>query len=78
MYNTSVLRIPRAAFFTHFPVLRKFLAHVITALSVHRSVCDIDNALKNDNHRSLIKITGVKSLLSCDVEEKYQKLDCSD
>ena len=44
-------------------------------------MCDIDNALKNDNHRSLIKITGVKSLLSCDVEEKYQKLtpvDCSD
>ena len=56
---TSVLRIPRAAF-THFPVLRKFLAHVITALSAHRSVCDIDNALTNDNHRSLIKITGVK------------------
>ena len=41
---TSVLRISRAAF-THFPVLRKFLAHVITALSAHRSVCDIDNAL---------------------------------
>ena len=36
------------------------LAHVITALSAHRSVCDIDNALTNDNHRSLIKITGVK------------------
>ena len=77
---TSVLRILRAAS-THFPVLRKFLAHVTTALSAHRSVCDIDNALKNGNHRSLIKITGVKSLLSCDVEEKYQKLtpvDCSD
>ena len=45
------------------------------------SVCDIDNALKNGNHRSLIKITGVKSFLSWDVEEKYQKLtpvDCSD
>ena len=77
---TSVLRILRAAS-THFPVLRKFLAHVTTALSAHRSVCDIDNALKNGNHRSLIKFTGVKSLLSCDVEEKYQKLtpvDCSD
>ena len=51
------------------------------ALSAHRSVSYIDNALKNGNHRSLIKITGVKSLLSCDVEEKYQKLtpvDCSD
>ena len=56
---TSVLRIPRAAF-TYFPVLRKFLAHVTTALSAHRSACDIDNALKKDNHRSLIKITGVK------------------
>ena len=57
---TSVLRIPRAAF-TYFPVLRKFLTHVTTtALSAHRSACDIDNALKNDNHRSLIKITGVK------------------
>ena len=54
---TSVLRIPRAVC-TYFPVLRKFL--VTTALSAHRSVCDIDNALKNDNHRSLIKITGVK------------------
>ena len=77
---TSVLRILRAAS-THFPVLRKFLFHVTTALSAHRSVCDIDNALKNGNHRSLIKIAGVKSLLSCDVEEKYQKLtpvDCSD
>ena len=42
---TSVLRILRAAF-THFPVLRKFLAHVITALSAHMSVCNIDNALK--------------------------------
>ena len=77
---TSVLRILRAAS-THFPVLRKFLAHVTTALSAHRSVCDIDSALKNGNHRSLIKFSGVKSLLSCDVEEKYQKLtpvDCSD
>ena len=39
---TSVLRILRAAF-AHFPVLRKFLAH---AVSAHRSVCNIDNALK--------------------------------
>ena len=46
---TSVLRILRAAF-THFPVLRKFLAHVTTALSAHRSVCDINSALKNGNH----------------------------
>ena len=55
--DNSVLRIPRAAFI-YFPVLRKPI--VTTALSAHRSACDIDNALKNDNHRSLIKITGVK------------------
>ena len=42
---TSVLRILRAAF-AYFPVLRKFLAHVTTAVSAHRSVCNIDNALK--------------------------------
>ena len=41
----SVLRILRAAS-THFPVLRKLLAHVTTALNAHRSVCDIDNAWK--------------------------------
>ena len=76
---TSVLRILRAAS-THFPVLRKFLAHVTTALSAHRALCDIDDALKSGNHQSLIHITGVKSLLSCDVEQNYQKLtpvDCS-
>ena len=77
---TSVLRILKTAS-THFPVQRKFLAHVTTALSAHRSVCDIHKALKNGNHGSLIKITGVKSLLSCNVGEKYRKLtpvDCSD
>ena len=44
---TSFLRILRAAS-THFPVLRKFVAHFATALSAHShsSVCDIDNALK--------------------------------
>ena len=42
---TSVLRILRATF-AHFPALRKFLAHVTTALSARRSVCDIDNTLK--------------------------------
>ena len=44
-------------------------------------MCDIHNALKNDNNQSLIEIAGVKSLLSCEVEEKYQKLtpvDCSE
>ena len=74
---TSNLRILRAAS-THFPVLRRFLAHVTDALSAHRVVYDIDNALKNGNHKSLMKITGIQSLLSCDVEEKYHKLKSSD
>ena len=39
---TSTLRILRAAS-THFPVLRKFLVHVTTALTSHKIVCSIDN-----------------------------------
>ena len=67
-------------YFTNFPVLRKFLAHVTSALSAHRIVCDIDNALKNGNHQRLLQITQIESLLSCNVEQNYQKLtpvDCS-
>ena len=60
---TSTLRILRAAS-THYPILRRFLAYVTDALSSHRALCDIDNALKSGNHNSLVKITGVKSLLS--------------
>ena len=63
---------------THFPVLIRFLAHVTDALSAHRAVCDIDHALKNGNHKHLMKITGVQSLLSCDVEGKYHKLKSSE
>jgi hypothetical protein len=70
---TSTLRILRAAS-THFPVLRRFLAHVTSALSAHRIVRDIDNALKNGNHQRLLQITQVESLLSCNVEQNYQKL----
>ena len=70
---TSNLRILRAAS-THFPILRRFLAHVTSALSAHRIVCDIDNALKNGNHQRLVQITQVESLLSCNVEQNYQKL----
>ncbi|CAI8022425.1 hypothetical protein GBAR_LOCUS13170, partial [Geodia barretti] len=72
-YCTSTLRILRAAS-THFPVLRRFLAHVTSALSAHRIVYDIDNALKNGNHQRLLQITQVESLLSCNVEQNYQKL----
>ena len=74
---TSNLRMLRAAS-THFPVLRRFLAHVTDALSAHRAVCDIDHALKNGKHNHLMKITDVQSLLSCDVEEKYNKLKSSE
>ena len=74
---TSTLRILRAAS-THHTVLRMFLRHVISALSAHRSVCDIDNALQNGNHQSLITITHVESLLSCNVEQNYQKLKSTD
>ena len=70
---TSTLRILRAAS-THFPVLRGFLAHVTSALSAHRIVRDIDNTLKNNNHQRLLKITQIESLLSCNVEQNYQKL----
>ena len=76
---TSNLRVLRAAS-THFPILRKFLAHVTSALSAHRIVCNIDNALKNGNHQRLLQITQIESLLSCNVEQNYQKLtpvDCS-
>ena len=50
---TSNLRILREAS-THFPVLRRFLAHDTSALSAHRIVYDIDNALKNGNHQRLL------------------------
>ena len=68
----SNLRILRAAS-THFPVLRRFLASVTEAVSAHRIVFDIDNALQNGNHQSLLKITHVESFLSFNVDEKYQK-----
>ena len=74
---TSNLRILRAVS-THYPVLRRFLANVTGALSAHRTVCDIDHALKNGNHKHLVKITGVESILSYDVDEKYHKLKSSD
>ena len=74
---TSTLRILRAAS-THYPILRKFLSHVISALSAHKSVCDIDNALQNGNHQSLIIITHFESLLSCNVDQNYQKLKSTD
>ena len=58
---TSVLRILRAAS-THFPVLRKFLVHVTTALSCHKTVSSIDNALQCGNYKKLMLITDVKKV----------------
>ena len=74
---TSALRILRAAS-THFAVLRRFLASVTDALSAYRAICDIDNALKSGDYQRLVKMAGVKSLLSCDVDEKYEDLQSSD
>ena len=77
---TSTLRILRAAS-AHFPVLRKFLSHVSDALSAHKIVYEIDNALNNGNHQNLMRIVQVKSLLSSTVDKSYQKLtavECSD
>ena len=58
---TSTLRILRAAS-THFPVLRKFLVHVTTALTCHKIVCNIDNALQCGNYKKLMQITDVKKV----------------
>ena len=74
---TSAPMILRAAS-THFAVLRRFLANVTDALIAHRAICDIDNALKSGDYKRLVKMTGVKSLLSFDVDEKYEDLKSSD
>ena len=77
---TSTLRILRAAS-THFPVLRKFLVHVTTALPCHKIVCSIDNALQCGNYKKLMQITNVKKvelLLGNNIAERYQQLNVDD
>ena len=77
---TSTLRILRAAS-THFPVLRKFLVHVTTALTCHKIVCSIDNALQCGNYKKLMQITDVKkveTLLGNNIAERYQQLNVDD
>ena len=77
---TSTLRILRAAS-THFPVLRKFLVHVTTALSCHKIVCSIDSALQCGNYKKLMQITGINKielLLRNNVAERYQQLNVDD
>ena len=77
---TSTLRILRAAS-THFPVLRKFLVHVTTALSCHKIVCSIDNAMQCSNYKKLMQFTDVKKvelLLGNNIAERYQQLNVDD
>ena len=77
---TSTLRILGAAS-THFPVLRKFLVHVTTALPCHKIVCSIDNALQCGNYKKLMQITNVKKvelLLGNNIAERYQQLNVDD
>ena len=66
---------------THFPVLRKFLLHVTTALSCHKIVCSIDNALQCGNYKKLMQIADVKLielLLGNNIAERYQQLNVDD
>ena len=77
---TSTLRTLRAAS-THFPVLRKFLVHVTTALSCHKIVSSIDGALLCGNYKKLMHITDVKKvelLLGNNIAERFQQLNVDD
>ena len=77
---TSTLRILRAAS-THFPVLRKFLVHVTTALSCHKIVSSIDSTLQCGNYKKLMHITDVKKeelLLGNNIAERFQQLNVDD
>ena len=74
----SRLRILRAAS-THFPVLRKFLSDVHSAITSHACVFEIDNALCTANYHNLMKICNMEkfqSLLSHEVEANYEQ--CSE
>ena len=72
--GSSQLRILRAAS-THFTVLRKFLLDVHCSISSHKCVIDIDEALNAGNYNKLMKVLNinkVESLLSNDVDSKYE------
>ena len=69
----SKLRILRAAS-THYPVLRKFLHDVHTAIRSHLCVCDIDKAMCAGDFHALMeitKITDFETMLTNDVESSY-------
>ena len=80
---TSQLRILRAAS-THFSVLRKFLRDVHCAISSHKCVLQVDEALNTGNYDILMKMLNIKkfeSLFSSDIYSKYEQVTgngCSD
>ena len=57
----SQLRILRAAS-THYPVLRKFLHHIYTAIMHHMYVYNIDLALRTGDYALLLQLTEIDSL----------------
>ena len=74
----SKLRILRAAS-THYPVLRKFLHDVHTAIRSHLCVYDIDKAMCAGDFHALMeitKITDFETMLTNDVESSYAQ--CTD
>ena len=76
---TSTLRNLRAAP-THFPVLRKFLVHVTTALTCHKIVCSMDNPLQCGCYKKLMLITfkQIELLLGNNIAERHQQLNVDD
>ena len=57
----SQLRILRAAS-THYPVLRKFLHYIYTAITHHMYVYNIDLALRTGDYALLLQLTEIDSL----------------
>ena len=71
----SKLRVLRAAT-THFPVLRKLLRQVHSAITNHKCVFEIDKALCTGNYETLMNFVDIKkfeSLLCNDVEASYEQ-----
>ena len=74
----SQLRILRAAA-THYPLLRKFLHDVHTAIRSHVFVHNIDQALCAGDFRALMELTEMtdfETMLTNDVESTYEQ--CTD
>ena len=74
----SKLRILRAAG-THYPLLRKFLHNVYTAIRSHMFVREIDRALCAGDFHALMELTDMtdlETMLTNDVESTYEQ--CTD